>query len=156
MANKKAISAIVGEVLLIVLALVMAGLVYTWLKAYVAKPLPEEFCPDGVALIVADYKCENDFVNLTLRNQGRFIVDGMIARISNDSQEIAVYTLAETVKDVFGDYNIEITKVSFTPALNPGQEQIKSFNYSKYNQITFLEIEPTKGTDKYGNRIAES
>jgi hypothetical protein len=151
--NKKAISAIVGEVLLIVLAIVMAGLVYSWLKFYVQNPVPKESCPAGVSLNVDDYVCAGDFINITLNNRGRFPVNGFIARISNSSQEIAIYLLAETAPDVFGEYSIETTRISFNPELNPGEINIKSLNYSKYNQITFLEVEPAKGVDKVGNWI---
>lgn len=151
--NKKAISAIVGEVLLIVLAIVMAGLVYSWLKFYVQNPVPKESCPAGVSLNVDDYICSGDFINITLNNRGRFPVDGFMARISNNSQEIAIYMLAEMTPDPFGEYNIETTRIAFTPALNPGEISIKSLSYSKYNQITFLEVQPARGVDKVGNWI---
>jgi flagellin-like protein len=151
--NRKGISEIIGYVLMIALAVVMAGLVYSWLKFYVSKPVSEQFCPDGTSLIVSDYNCTDKIVSLTLRNQGRFTIDGMIARISNKSgSEIAVYPLTQSIYNEFG-IEIKLTKISFVPALEPGNETTELFNYSDYGNIQFLEVEPSKGTDKYGNVI---
>ena len=56
--NKKAISALIAEVLLISLSVVMAGMVYTFLKFYASKPLPTESCPEGLSLIVQEYNAQ--------------------------------------------------------------------------------------------------
>jgi len=155
--NKLAISAIIGEVLLISLALVMAGAVYAWLKFYVTKPLPTESCDEAVNLIVSDYKCSaGKILNITLRNQGRFDINGVMVRISNETgNETYIWPLTEIrYDDELGEYEDPRVHLEFNNSvLIPGEEQTKRLNYTKYNQITYLEIEPTKGVDKYGRMI---
>jgi hypothetical protein len=154
--NKLAISAIIGEVLLISLAIVMAGGVYAWLKFYVAKPLPTESCDEAVNLIISNYNCIPDkILNISLKNQGRFDINGVMIKISNKSgDELAIFPLTEIKFDTeLGQYEDPRTALSFDPVLIPGNESTKLLNYSKYNQIDYLELEPTKGVDQYGRVI---
>ena len=70
--NKKAISIIIGYVLLVVIAISLSLLVYAWLKNYLPKDV--EKCPDSVSLTISNYNCdiEENKITLTLRNKGFF------------------------------------------------------------------------------------
>ena len=133
--TKKGISELVSYVLLISLAIVMAGMIFAYLKFYAEKPLPSESCPE-VSLIIEDYSCANDTLTLTLRNQGRFDVDGLIVKINNGT---ALYSLS------YKNSNYIISTIA------PGMSLKKELDYSKYNRINSIELEALRGKDKYGN-----
>ena len=73
-ANKKAVSVLIGYVLLIAGIIVVSGVVYIWLRSYVPRPSIE--CPEGVSLFIEDMNCEGSNLNLSIRNNGRFEVNG--------------------------------------------------------------------------------
>lgn len=77
--QNRGVSPIIGYVLLIVLALAMAGGVYSYLKLYLPSTEPE--CPDAVSLIMDAITCSEHSVQLTLINRGYFTVDGAYIRI---------------------------------------------------------------------------
>jgi len=155
MIGKKAVSELIGVVLMISMAIVMAGMVYGFMKFYVQKPIPEDLCPDGVSIIISDYKClENSMmINITFKNQGRFDINQVLIKINNESGKPAVYPLFE-MKLQDGEFiEIPFIYVPFSEALFSGEEETKTFSYEKYSKIEIIEIEPTKGTDKYGRPI---
>jgi hypothetical protein len=133
--DNRGISELVSYVLLISLAVVMAGTVFAYLKFYAEKPLAEKSCPE-VSLIIQDYSCLNKTLSLSVRNQGRFDVEGYIIKI-NDGK-------ASQSLDYKGS-NYIIASIS------PGMDLKKEFDYSEYGSIKSVEIEPFRGKDKYGN-----
>jgi len=137
--NKKAVSELVTYVLLISLAVAMAGATYGWLKFYVQKPFPEQSCPD-VSLIIMDYKCSNAMLNLTVQNRGRFDVDGYIIKINNGSDE---YPLR--------DRRYPLSYVPFR--MGPGNSTVGEFNFSVFRKIDSIELEAVRGFDRYGHPI---
>jgi len=154
--NKKAVSELIGVVLMITMALVMAGLVYGWLKFYVSKPIPEDLCPDGISLIVSEYQClAESRINITFQNQGRFDIDQVLIKINNETGKPAIYPLFEMRMQDDGTLaEIPLIYIPFSPnVLSSGDRQTKTFSYEKYSKIVTMEIEPTKGTDKYGRPI---
>ncbi len=76
---KRGVSPIIGYVLLIVLALGLAGGVYSYLTRY--TPSTNEQCPEDVRLAIQEVRCANQEVNLTLTNRGLFTADGAYIRI---------------------------------------------------------------------------
>lgn len=94
--DKKALSEVVGVVLLIIIAVGVAVLVYNNLEIFVPKEKPE--CPDGVSLVVKIAECQltptatpgKYNVNLLLRieNQGRFKVDGAYIRLGPTTKKV--------------------------------------------------------------------
>jgi hypothetical protein len=82
MKSRKGISVIVSYVLLITLSVAMAGLVYTVIR-YKAS-LPEEIkCPEGTSILIYNYSCFAQQLNLTIKNNGFFNVSGVNVRIFN-------------------------------------------------------------------------
>lgn len=137
MHNKKGISELVSYVLLISLAIVMAGAVFAYLRFYAQNPLPKESCPE-VSLIIDSYSCANATLNLTIKNQGRFDVDGFSVKINNGT---ALYSL---------NYKNSANIIS---TIGPGGSILRNFDYSKYKKINSIEIEALRGKDKYGNPV---
>ena len=137
--NRKALSEIVGYVLLIVIAISLSILVFAWLKGYIIKP--EKTCPDGISISLDDYSCADKVINLTLKNTGYFNIDGYLVRVSNITKGKSVYFL----KTGSGIENYFVTKDS---VLKAEEEYSVLFSYQKYGSIKQLEIEPFKVMDK--------
>ena len=66
MRDKKAVSIMIGYILLITFAVVIAAVVLTWLKTYVPRQGLE--CPDGVSIYILDSELDRNDLVLTLRN----------------------------------------------------------------------------------------
>ena len=131
--GKKGISEIVGYVLLIVIAISLSLLVYTWLKGQIPKET--EKCPGDVSLVISDYSCYDisgvKRLNLTLQNNGLFNIGGFVARVKNVSGGF-YYDL----NTGGGIENI------FTPELKPGETSLQSFSYTSHGSIISIQIEP--------------
>ena len=135
--DKRGLSELVSYVLLISLAIVMASLVFSYLRFYVQNPLPKESCPE-VSVIIDNYSCANMTLSLNVKNQGRFDIDGFTVKISNGT---ALYSLN------YKNSNFIIA------AISPGADLLREFDYSKYNRIKEIELEALRGKDKQGNPI---
>lgn len=85
MKNKKGVSVMIGYILLITFAIVIAIAVYSWLNTYVPKEGLS--CPDGVSMYISDYEISDNKINLTFVNNGNFDIHGMIIRYSNESSK---------------------------------------------------------------------
>jgi flagellin-like protein len=85
--SKRGLSEIIGYVLLISITLVIAILVFNWLRAYVA-PVEEITCEDNVALVIKNYSynCSTGILNLNLQNKGMFDIEGFTIKGSNLTQ----------------------------------------------------------------------
>jgi len=155
--NKRAISELIAVVLMISMALALSGMVYAWLKFYVSKPLPEELCPEGISVIISDHQCyvlgANRMLNITFKNQGRFDIDQVIVKINNETGKEAFYPLFETRNENGALVEYPFVYTPFSPFLSPNEKQTKMFSYEDYKSIETIEVEPTKGTDRYGRPI---
>jgi len=88
--NKKALSAMIGYVLLITFGIVMAVIVYAYLKTYV--PSEGVSCPDGASIFLKEYTCSEGELNLTVKNNGRFNIAGYYIYGTNDSEQLIATT----------------------------------------------------------------
>lgn len=122
--NKKAISEIVGYALLIVIALVMAGLVYTFLKVYIPKATAE--CTEDINLFVKDYYCSASRLNLNITNKGLFKADAAYIRLGSPASKI---------KKQVNAYNINLYNSTGGIGLNPGE----IFSTPVYNLESIIE-----------------
>ncbi len=74
--NKKAVSILVGYVLLILLTVSLAGLIYGFLQ-YRAR-LPEKLsCPEDVSVYVVNYSCEDGIITFWIKNSGLWNITGV-------------------------------------------------------------------------------
>lgn len=117
--NKKALSEIVGYTLLIVIALAMAAMVYTFLKVYIPKDVPQ--CEDEINIIVQDYSCVSNVLNLTLVNKGLFKADAVYLRLGSQSSKI---------RQQINPDNIYFIRPDGTIGLNPQEEFSGSYDVS--------------------------
>jgi len=146
--EKKAVSEIVSYVLLISLALGMSALVYSWLKFKVEKPFPEESCPEGVSLILHSYNCTGQgIINITIRNKGRFLVDGFIIKMNNVTRRKGIPGMYALLHKEIGTNIVYPTNgIGLPGSLN--DKYSAEFDYSAYNKILQVEIEPIRKTEE--------
>jgi hypothetical protein len=99
--NKKAVSIMIGYVLLIAGIIIVSAVVYTWMRSYVPREAPE--CPDGVSLFIEDSVCKDlgggDYIlNVSIKNNGRFDIDGyFIKATKTQEQEVATFDISEGI-----------------------------------------------------------
>ena len=154
--NKKAVSIMIGYVLLITFAIVIAIFVYQWLKTYVPKEGLE--CPEGVSIYIPEKSINgNKNLELVLANNGKFNISGFYIYYSKEeSQQIANNSLSNNI-----DINSNFIKVGleikilgsgsiqqdnpFAPDTNKTIE-IKTDNIN--GRIYSIEITPTRVQEK--------
>jgi len=144
----KGISNLIAYVLLITLTISISVLVYSWLKLWTAPGA--ESCPEGVNIIITNYTCSTNELEITLKNKGRFTVDGYYVRVHNiTNPEFGLYTLFSSAVSPYEE------------RIEPGNETTKTYIYIKTDPsnidiknmqtITFIEVQPFIDTTK--NRI---
>src|SRR4030043_554689 len=90
--TKKALSIMVGYVLLVVLSAVLGIIVYNILETYIPKP--EINCPDGTSLLIESYSCASNTLTFDISNNGRFDVEGyFIYAASSPDKEVETIIL---------------------------------------------------------------
>ena len=149
--NKKALSVMIGYVLLVTFAIIMSAFVYTWMKSYVPKEGLS--CPDETSFFVKDsyYNPTAGILNITLKNNGNFNIAGTFVKATTSStQEIASVDLSKNISSgginntaidgvflVDSIENFETGKNSFTP----GDEILLSFDaVAGYYSIELIPI----------------
>ena len=155
--NKKGLSIVISYVLLIGISIALSILVYQWIKTYV--PVDSATCEDGTSFFVKNfyYNCSTGVLNVTLKNNGRFGIDGFYIRGLNSSvnisdkvaaidlsQNLITATEAERAKKISGS---SVRFSSLENSLSPEEKantQMNSFNVSKYSALSKLEIIPTR------------
>ncbi len=127
--NKKAVSLIVSYVLLIVIAVSISALVYTYLKSYISPEGVE--CPADTSLVIETADCNrpNNEITIQLSNRGLFNISGVYLRF------------AEEGRDVRAQLNPGFENEYFIQPLAPG----KSTPIKRYSIDEFLKT----GIDNY-------
>lgn len=148
--NKRGLSEIVGYVLLIVIALALAGLVYGFLIGFVPKDT--EKCPSDISVAIIGAKCadgiSNAEINLSLQNKGLFNVNGFYARGGEDVKKPAMIALKTTDGgiEVIGKIFFKLSQqVLGNKTLAPGEKQefiMTSSDPVRLAEINKIEIEP--------------
>ncbi|PIN89573.1 hypothetical protein COU60_03105 [Candidatus Pacearchaeota archaeon CG10_big_fil_rev_8_21_14_0_10_34_76] len=141
--DKMGVSIMVGYVLLIVMAIGMAGIVYSYLKFYVPSDRAE--CPEDVNLAIAEASCIGGILSISLENRGLFSVDGAYVKIGEANR-----TVRETMcfnGPPSGNNQCDIIFGLGIEGLKPGEFLDKSFDYSAYGNEYLpgekeLEIQP--------------
>ena len=120
--GRKGVSEMLSYVLLICLGLFMAVALYSSLKL-IANVKPVTSCEDGVSLTIIEYECAIDSFRVTLKNNGRFNVDGFMIRVSNNPDRVPITPLS--VKGSLDGSNQG--SYSFSPNLSPDGVSIIEF-----------------------------
>ena len=113
--NKKGISLMISYVMLILISVTIAISLFAWLKL-VANVEPVESCGDGTSMIVTDYQCVGKILKLTVKNNGRFNIDGFVLTVGNNTGRVPITPIVPlddaSVSVVLGQY---IFKDTFKP-----------------------------------------
>ncbi len=141
--NKKAISIMIGYVLLISFAIFMSIGVYTWMKTYVPKDIPN--CPDSVSIFLEDFNCSGGDLTIDLKNNGRFAIGGYNIYASNKTN----YTLStiNLAKRLTAGGDNRTNSVIFADGQNlfsTGDSKRSIFNITGFGTLTSIEITPIR------------
>jgi len=140
--NKKAVSVMIGYVLLITFGIIMSVMIFAYLKTYV--PRDSASCPDGVSLFLKDYECNSTHLNITLKNNGRFNVVGYFIKAANSSDQIiGTMDLAPNYSvqsNVLPQGAIVFNLQNLYDFMKPGVEISHLFNHT--SEIALIEIMP--------------
>jgi hypothetical protein len=142
--EKKAVSLMISYVILITIAIAMAITVFAWLKLVAnVEPLPS--CGDGTSIIINDYVCGGGILNLTIKNNGRFSVDGFTIQVGDNPQR-------QPITHILPWNNTELSVEGyfrFDSPLKPGETRSALFSDSKkggdplgFSDIVNLKIQP--------------
>jgi hypothetical protein len=153
--NKKAVSVMVGYVLLIAFGIGMGVVVYGYLKTYV--PTESLTCPDGVSIFLKSASCNASAgeLNISLKNTGKFNLAGYFIKATNSSdQEIATFDLSQ----FFLQGGIVHGNAILVETSNQNKFKIKEEMGSRFSgiaiNITKIEIIPVRWqTDEDQTRI---
>jgi hypothetical protein len=142
--HKKGISIMIGYVLLITFAIIMGGIVYTWMKSYVPTDTIE--CPDGVSVFIKSSECIRNSdgtynISVELVNNGLFSINGYYAKIS-DNPDVKIGT--RQIDKVLEGGSSASGVISFPfEALEPSSSNLVKLKAS-YESIYLIEITPIK------------
>ena len=141
--NKKAISIMVGYVLLVAFGIAMGIIVYGYLKTY--TPSDTISCPTGVSIFIRSTSCGGGELNISLKNNGKFDLAGYLIKGANSSdQEVATIDLSEFL--IEGGY--KVGKAILMDKRNQNKFKIKEKMGSKFSGIstdlTKIEIIPVR------------
>jgi len=128
MMNKKAISEVIGYVLLIVVGISIASIVGVWLRYQVPEDNSQKLCPDDASIVIVDYNCSVSptnvrSINITLKNKGYFSIDGFTLKFSDTAGgKIGIYNLGNKSDDANSIWGKKLVP-----------EEVYNFDYSLYN-----------------------
>ena len=150
--NKKAVSLLLSYVILITIALTLSGLVYAWLKWYVADDGPELDCEEEVSLSIKSYEYNclvfGGEINMTVKNNGLHNVSGFVFKVH------------DRVDATIGKYIIiDYPFAQGDSPLAPGDEVSWISTFSPVDTIgltsalTLIEVQPYKYDETGSQRI---
>ena len=136
--DKRALSNMVGYVLLISITIGLSVLVYGWLSFYVSVDDVEE-CSEGIDINIRSYECypTNEFgtgrLKVVLKNNGLFNVGGYTLRVHDrPGADFGFYVLDEN-----------------GTAMAPGEEHEETYEFSDFDfdghnlsSVTLVEVQP--------------
>lgn len=160
--KKKALSTMVGYVLLIVFSIVLSTIAYTVLKTYIPKDKLE--CPEGTSLLIESYTCDDNNLEFTIKNDGKFDVGGYFIYATDKlGQKKATINLVNynlNEGSILSPLRIEGIKLGIT-AVNVGldfnneftvnsEAQTERYDLSTIDPIYAIEIVPLRWQEEEG------
>jgi hypothetical protein len=143
--SKKAVSVIVGYVLLVTFSVILGVIVYQWMKTYV--PQEDLNCPDGVSIFIADYNCSADILTLHLKNNGKFNIGGyFIYATDSQDEELATIDLSKNNTNASSilSTGVKFGNIGTDNSLKPDDEETDTYNLTKIGKIYSIEILPIR------------
>jgi len=135
--NKKGASVIIGYILLITFGLVMSGIAYNYLKTYVPSEIIN--CPDDASLFIKEYSCNNDILNVTIKNNGKFNLDGFI-----------IYS-APDINDEIGTDNLNLNFINDSTTNSLATDDLVNTKYIKFHLAKKNNFKPTQSSSFWFN-----
>ncbi|MFH1607853.1 MAG: hypothetical protein ABIA78_01845 [archaeon] len=154
--NKKAVSIMIGYVLLVTFAVIIGAIVYQWVKTYVPRDSLE--CPDETSLFIKDYtyNCSTNQLSLTFRNNGRFDIRGyFIHGTTSQEQELATQDLSQSHDKYTVGNSVIFNGIGDNP-FKSNSEEAHNFNLSAVGQIYSVEIIPIRWQTQDNKKITLS
>lgn len=143
---KKGVSLIVSYVLLVVIALSLAIVVYSWLKFIAEGAEDIEKCPKSVSFVIQDYECLADKkIQLNMKNKGFFNISGYAIKGAEDKNKVAWFKLKET--DALERIELDEGYLFLNP-LPPNAAISRNFSYDGLTTLEKVEIEPIRVINK--------
>jgi len=135
--NKMGVSEIISYIILVTITISISVGVYAWLRYQVPNCNENDIdcfspvdCPDGTSIMINEYKCGSGGINMTLENNGRFNISGVILAVTSDSSKIPNEYLVP-----IGSKTIVPGEFIFHNPLNPNAEtEVKFSKKTKKNQ----------------------
>ena len=158
--RKRGLSVVIGYVLLIAISIVMSIVVYAWLKDRV--PIDIIKCSEGTSIFIKDlvYTCTPgaETLNITLKNNGKFSVNGYFITVSNNPDPEILPTIDISSRIKLGG-NVTGNSVVFnyliynylTPS-EPTNVRMSSFNVSGYGRLYKVRITPSRIEEEENKR----
>jgi hypothetical protein len=152
--DKRAVSIMVGYVLLVTSAVIMGVIVYQWIRTYVPTEALE--CPEGVSIFLKEYSydCGVEELTATLKNNGRFNLAGyFIHATNNTNQELATIDLSGYTSLGEGKGGT-VLFTGTTNSFEPSDEKTHVFDLrnSGIGQIYSIEIVPVRFQEEEGKQ----
>lgn len=158
--SKKALSEIMGYVLLITFAFVIGIIVYEWMKTYV--PQEDINCPDGTSLSILSYQLKDNMLTLQLGNNGDFDVGGYFI-YATDSPDKELATIDLSKANTNDDSKLTPLGIKFgvltgkDNSLGPGQNETDFYNITQVGgKIYSVEIIPIRWQTQNGKNLLVS
>ena len=155
--NKLGVSLMVSYVLLILIAVALSLLVFSYLKIYVPSNQKPE-CANEFSLIIKRLSCslatgtnENDKMTLTLQNKGLFNADGVLIRIRDPQFKVKTDFEEEILFKPLSE--IDSDNCLNKKALLPGDECIRVIERAFEAKEYMVEIQAEEFVGD-GNKIA--
>ena len=159
--SKKAVSVIIGYVLLVTFAVIIGVIVYQWMKTYV--PQEDLNCPDGVSIFIEDYSydCSSKILIINFKNNGKFNIGGyFIHATSSPEQELATIDLSknntDTTSVIVGSTGIKFGLIGIDNSLKPNDVETERYNLTGTVNIYSIEILPIRWQKEKNRNILVS
>lgn len=141
--NSRGISEIISYVILVTITLSISVGIYAWLKYQVPNCDEKDTdcfspvdCPDGTSVMINDYICDSRGLNITVVNNGRFNISGVILAVTGDPGGIPNDYLYPISSPPDGSKTSAAGEFIFQNPLNPGNERnIRFTNKNKKGQL---------------------
>jgi len=147
--SKKAVSVIIGYVLLVSFGIVIGVIVYQWMKTYV--PQDDLNCPDGVSMFIESYDCSPNSLNITFKNNGKFDIGGYFIYATNSSEQtLATIDLSARNTNTgsrFGNTSVILIGMIDSATLNDfgaNKEETDKYNTTGLGTIYSVEVLPIR------------
>ncbi len=141
--GKRGVSEMIAYVILISIAMGLAVGVYAFLKVVSEGTKPPIDCKQGTTISLENYDCKPDegIITLTIKNTGRFNVNGIIAKFGDDTTKEPVEMLKPYpfLSALLGHFSFDLApgeskeaKFKKTDAYNPPEGIVRVVQIQPY------------------------